>query len=143
MWHVMLSWNSSHIQIMPLILTPTRLISMLILSFVVWNVYHRIRLKTNRYGNWTQKGKHLPSQLYDPLTHYSSAPIGIQKQIGGIIFAKRALVVCSIMPTRWSHDLVTGQLAHMRIHVISSVKQIESYDASRCLKYDCGIIVGC
>ena len=30
---------------------------MLILSFDVWNVYHRIRLKINRYGNWTQKGK--------------------------------------------------------------------------------------
>ena len=83
MWNAMLSRISSRIQNMSLNLTPTRLISMLILSFDVWNVYHRIRLKINRYGNWTNKGEPLPSQLCDLdikylLTHYLSGHTDIQ-----------------------------------------------------------------
>ena len=56
---------------------------MLILSFDVWNVYRRIRLKINKYGIWTRKGEPLLSQLCDLdiedlLTHYSSGLTGIQ-----------------------------------------------------------------
>ena len=78
---------------------------MLILSFDVWNVYRRIRFKINKNGIQTRKGKPLLSQLCDLniedlLAHYSSGHTGIQQRIGRIISAKRALVVCLIIPTR-------------------------------------------
>ena len=83
MWHVMLSRISSRIQNMSLSSTPTRLISMLILSFDVWNVCHRVHLKINRHGNWIHMGEPLPSQLCDfdiedLLTHYPSGHTSIQ-----------------------------------------------------------------
>ena len=136
MWRVMLSRISSHIQNIPLSSTPTRLMSMLILSFDVWNVYLPIdiRLTINRYGNWTQKGEPLPSQLCDLniedlLTSYSPGHSCIRERIGRIISAKRALVLCLIMPTRRPRDLVT--FVYTMIRVITFVILKESYDASR------------
>ena len=68
----------SFIQNITLSSTPIRLVSMPILSYGVWSVYHRIRLKINRYGNWTRKGKPLPMiQLRESfnLTMHQGIPV--------------------------------------------------------------------
>ena len=131
MWHMMLSRISSR---MPLS-------SMLVLSFDVWNVYRRIRLKIWQLDpeGWASSQSYDSNQGIYWLTIHQGIPVFSSKWVGSSSPSKLSSPVSARLCLRGDHT--TWLLAYLYIRgLMSFVRPIESYDALRYIKNNCSII---